>query len=76
MLIRGDAHDSAVEEVNHPTAKRNDMLRELKEHLVKAQDNMRVQANKHRRAVEYQLGDMVYLKIQPYKLNSLAKRID
>jgi hypothetical protein len=37
---------------------------------------MRAQANKHRREVEYTEGDMVYLKIQPYKLKKLAKRFN
>lgn len=43
---------------------------------MKAQDRMRAQANKHRRAVEYQVGDMVYLKNQPYKTKSLVKRVN
>lgn len=34
---------------------------------------MRVQANK-RREVEFQVGDWVYLKIQPIRLRSLAKK--
>lgn len=76
VLLKGDAHHSAVEEVNRLTAERNDMLKILHDQLVKAQDVMRAQANKHRRAVDYQVGDMVYLKIQPYKLKSLAKRVN
>lgn len=67
---------SSVEEVNRLTAQRNYMLEEMREQLLKAQNRMRVQANKHRREVEYQVGDMVHLKIQPYKLKSLAKRVN
>ncbi|KAL6493171.1 hypothetical protein OROGR_032930 [Orobanche gracilis] len=37
---------------------------------------MRAQANKHSREVTYEIGDMVYLKIQPYNLKSLAKRLN
>jgi hypothetical protein len=76
MLIRGDVNLSAVEEVNKLTAERNAMLREMQEQLLRAQDVVRAQANKHRREVEYQVGDMVYLKIQPYKLRKLANRIN
>jgi hypothetical protein len=76
VLIRGDVNLSAVEEVNKLTAERNAMLREMQEQLLRAQDVMRAQANKHRREVEYQVGDMVYLKIQPYKLRKLANRIN
>jgi hypothetical protein len=74
VLIRGDVSLSAVDEVNKLTAERNEMIKEMRDQLLKAQDQMRVQANKHRREVEYQVGDMVYLKIQPYKLQKLAKR--
>ncbi|CAJ2633359.1 unnamed protein product [Trifolium pratense] len=52
------------------------MIREMKDQLLKAQDQMREHANKHRREVNYQVGDMVYLKIQPYKLQKLAKRFN
>lgn len=45
MLIRGDANHSAVEEVNRLTAERNDMIKEMQEQLLKAQDIMRAQAN-------------------------------
>ncbi|CAJ2679805.1 unnamed protein product [Trifolium pratense] len=76
ILVRGDVQLSAVEEVNKLTAERNEMIREMKDQLLKAQDQMRVQANKHRREVDYQVGDMVYLKIQPYKLQKLAKRFN
>ncbi|WVZ23326.1 hypothetical protein V8G54_001870 [Vigna mungo] len=76
VLIRGDMIQSSVEEVNRLMADRNHMLDELKEHLVMAQNRMCKQANKHRREVEFQVGDAVYLKIQPYKLKSLAKKVN
>jgi len=48
----------------------------MQEQLLKAQDRMRAQANKHRREVEFEVGEMVYLKIAPYKLKKLAKRFN
>ena len=52
------------------------MLRELQELLLKAQDFMRNQANKHLREVEHKVGDMVFLKIQPFKLKKASKTLN
>lgn len=76
MLVRGDAHLFAVEEVNKLIAERNEMIKEMKEQQLKTQDQMRVQANKHGKEVDYQVRDKVYSKIQPYKLQKLAKRFN
>lgn len=35
---------------------------------------MQEQANKHKRDVNYEVGDMVHLKLQPYTHKSLAKK--
>ncbi|WVY96197.1 hypothetical protein V8G54_028348 [Vigna mungo] len=48
--------------------------KELRANLCRAQQQNRVQANKHRRDVEFKIGDWVYLKLQPYRLKSLARR--
>jgi len=37
---------------------------------------MKLYADKKRREVEFQPGDKVYLKIQPYRMKSLAKKIN
>lgn len=58
------------------SAKKNVMLRELQELLLKAQDLMINKANKHLREVEHEVGDMVFLKIQPYKLKKVTKRLN
>ena len=50
------------------------MFDELKEHLAKAQNRMKVQADKHRRELELVVGGQLYVRVQPYKLKSLAKR--
>ncbi|KAK1441653.1 hypothetical protein QVD17_07716 [Tagetes erecta] len=53
---------------------RDDMLKLLRQNLQKAQDRMRNQANLKRRELTLQVGDYVFLKIQPYRQKSLAKR--
>lgn len=74
VIIRGNDSLTSVDEVEKMTAERNLIIDELKENLEKAQNRMKQQANKHRRDVQYEVGDLVYLKIQPYKLKSLARR--
>lgn len=65
MLVWGDENRTSVDEVQQLTKDRNDMLRELRELKSKAQNRMRQQADKHRREVIFEVGDSVYLKIQP-----------
>ena len=75
-LLKGDATASAVEGVNQLLAERNSILEELKWQLNKPQNHMKNQADKKRRDVEFEVGDKVYLKIQPYRLKSLATQIN
>jgi hypothetical protein len=44
----------------------------LKDNLVKAQDRMKKYADKNRKERSFSEGDMVYLKIQPYRHTSLS----
>ncbi|OIW03085.1 hypothetical protein TanjilG_07237 [Lupinus angustifolius] len=73
-LINGCSVPSKVEEVNQLVQQRDEVLGELWQNLLKAQDQMKAQLDKHRRMVEFSVGDWVYLKLQPYKLKSLANR--
>ncbi|XP_076927479.1 uncharacterized protein LOC143591046 [Bidens hawaiensis] len=50
------------------------LLTVLRNNLKKAQDRMKNQANTKRRELSFQVGDQVFLKIQPYRQKSLAKR--
>jgi hypothetical protein len=43
-------------------------------HLHHAQDRMRRQANKHRSERSFNVGDMVFLKLQPYVQAFVARR--
>ena len=61
-----------MEDVNQLMQERNFMLDELKEQLAKAQNRMKVQADNHKRELVLMVAEKVYLKIQPYKLQSLA----
>ncbi|XP_047161824.1 uncharacterized protein LOC124831784 [Vigna umbellata] len=74
LLLKGTTIPSKVQSVNQLQQERDDILMELKENLCKAQEYNKVHANKHRRKVEFQISDWVYLKFQPYRLKSLARR--
>jgi len=74
FLFHGATFSSKVEEVNNLTTDKDLMLDKLKSNLIQAQQRMKHQADKKRREVEFQVGDWVYLKIQPYHLKSLAKK--
>lgn len=53
---------------------RQEILQELQHNLEAAQNKMVKYANKHRLHVEYQVGDWVYLKLQPYRQDSMVRR--
>lgn len=55
-------------------AERDAILDELKYHLVQAQSYMKSYEDKGRRDGSFEVGDLVYLKLQPYRQRSLAKR--
>lgn len=46
----------------------------IRQHLLRAQQKMKHQADKKRSVREFQVGDWVYLKLQPYVQFSLAHR--
>jgi hypothetical protein len=50
-----------------------DILRELKDHLQSAQNQQKVQADKHRVDRTFEVGDLVYLRLQPYRQASIKR---
>jgi len=53
---------------------RSTVLSILKEHLREAQHRMKTQADKHRTEREFQPGDWVFLRLQPYRQKTIALR--
>lgn len=47
------------------------MLGVLKEHLRDVQERMKKFADRKRREVEFEVGDLVYLKLRPYRQSSM-----
>jgi len=75
-LLKGTSVPLAIEEANGLTQDRDSLLDQLRTNFLKAQDQMQVYANKHRRDVNLVVDDWVYLKLQPYRLKSLAKKLN
>ena len=66
----GPAEDAAV---RANLGERTALLQELKQNLAQAQSRMTESANKHRRNVEFNVGDRVLLRLQPYRQISVAR---
>ncbi|KAD2804662.1 hypothetical protein E3N88_38039 [Mikania micrantha] len=64
-----------VESVARELQDRDEALRQLKVHLSNAQSTMKLQADKHRRDVQFMVGDWVYVKLKPYRQFSVSQRI-
>ncbi|XP_026410631.1 uncharacterized protein LOC113305851 [Papaver somniferum] len=65
---------TSVASVQEYLQERDHMLQLLKEDLAKAQDRMKYFADKHRSDRSFDVGDMVFLKLQPYRHSSVALR--
>ncbi|KAJ7960249.1 Ty3/gypsy retrotransposon protein [Quillaja saponaria] len=65
---------TAVETVDRSLNAREEAIKVLKFHMERAQNRMRMQINKHRTDKAFQVGDKVYLKLQPYRQQSLVTR--
>jgi hypothetical protein len=50
------------------------MVRVVRQHLLRAQQRIKAQADKNRTDREFNVGDSVYLKLQPYVQTSVAAR--
>lgn len=73
-LLKFVEKPSKIEEVNVMMKQRNEILERLKTNMHKAQQRMKMLADRNRREVELEVGDQAYLKLQPYRLRSLASR--
>jgi hypothetical protein len=71
VLPIDDAHQSDAAEL---IKDRNAHMLLLKENLIKAQNRMKTQADRHRTEKEFQVGEQVLLKLQPYAQTSVVNR--
>ncbi|GMI64735.1 hypothetical protein HRI_000142800 [Hibiscus trionum] len=69
------AGESLVATVDRGLQHREAAIKMLKFHLKRAQGRMKQQADKKRVGCEFQLGDRVFLKLQPYRQQSVQHRV-
>jgi hypothetical protein len=67
LLLADDGPDALL-----PTPATEAIVVQIKQNLLKAQERMKHFANKNRVERQLEVGDMVYLKIQPYGHTSLS----
>ncbi|KAM6551284.1 hypothetical protein CsatB_001092 [Cannabis sativa] len=73
-IIRFEPSSSRVFAVEEVLTDRDAILALLKQNLLRAQRQMKSQADRKRRDVHFAVGDLVYVKLRPYHQRSLAKR--
>jgi transposase InsO family protein len=74
QLGLSDLDVEPVTDVQDWLEERKGMMDLLKLHLNRAQHRMKVQADKKRTERSFQVGDSVFLKLQPYMQSSVAQR--
>ena len=52
---------------------RTAQITQIKHHLLRAQEKQKKQADKGRKDIEFQVGEWVYLKLQPYRQRSMLQ---
>ncbi|XP_044500272.1 uncharacterized protein LOC123221463 [Mangifera indica] len=76
MLFRWGSEVTKVDEVRVFLQQKDAILHELKQQLHKAQERMKRQVDLKRRELHFEVGEKVFLKIQPYRFKTLAKKLN
>lgn len=71
VLLPYTPNSSPVQAVDIVLRSRDQILRTLQDNLHMARNRMKQQADQHRSERSFQVGDMVFLRLQPYKQSSL-----
>nr|GEW21989.1 retrotransposable element Tf2 [Tanacetum cinerariifolium] len=62
-----------VQEVDEYLCDRDEVLMQLRHNLLASQNRMKVNADRNRRELEFKVGDLVYIKLQPYRQASVGR---
>lgn len=73
-LARFGHNITPVDSLEQLLRERDAVLDDLQFHMLKSQHRMKLSADSKRRHDEFAVGDLVFLKLQPYRQQSLARR--
>ncbi|GJR15891.1 putative mitochondrial protein [Tanacetum coccineum] len=73
-IIPYETSSAPTFEVDKYLEERDRVLDDLRKNLLKAQQIMKAQSDNHRIDVQFLVGDMVFLKLKPYRQRSVSKR--
>lgn len=73
-MLRFKEKGTSFPSVDQVLRERDEILDESRMHLLKAQHRMKQLADLHRTEVEFHIGDLVFLKLRPYRQKSLVLR--
>ncbi|KAJ1433575.1 Retrotransposon gag domain [Sesbania bispinosa] len=80
VFRKGEAYDSRrvhskdLVSLQETLISRDKLLQQLRDNLLRAQNYMKLQADKKRREVQLDVGDLALVKLQPYRQHSVALR--
>jgi hypothetical protein len=64
-----------VESVDEFLSTKEEVIKKVRSHLQKAEKRMTMVANRKRSDRIFEINDYVYLKLQPYRQQSVARRL-
>ncbi|PKU84571.1 hypothetical protein MA16_Dca017958 [Dendrobium catenatum] len=73
-LVHFGSSSTPVSSVEVYLEERDRVLEELKRHLLRAQQIMKKQADGHRKDIQFEAGENVFLKLRPYRQKTVANR--
>ncbi|CAJ2636499.1 unnamed protein product [Trifolium pratense] len=74
-LLRFLSNETKVAAVALELSERDEALSQLKLHLLRAQEQMAIYANKKRRDLSFEEGEWVFLKLRPHRQHSVVRRM-
>ncbi|CAJ2651729.1 unnamed protein product [Trifolium pratense] len=75
-MLKFLSNETKVAAIALELSERDEALNQLKLHLLKAQQQIKVFADKKRRDLQFSVGEWVFLKLRPHRQQSVAKRIN